>query len=147
LDVDVIGEASGRPEKVLGTHFFSPANVMPLLENIRGKKSSEATIATAMKMGKTIGKTTVLTGNCFGFIGNRMFEPYTQQATCLVEEGATPAQVDRALGPQGFGFAMGPLAVFDLAGIDIGTKIRSEDYYPHKPSMVVPNVHTVKPAV
>jgi 3-hydroxyacyl-CoA dehydrogenase len=136
LDVDVIGAASGRPESFLGTHFFSPANVMPLLENVKGAKTSPAAIATAMKMGKAIGKTTVLAGNCFGFIGNRMFEPYTQQAVCLLEEGASPGAVDGAMGPAGFGFAMGPLAVYDLAGNDIGYRIRREAYYPHSAQKV-----------
>mmetsp|Transcript_14977 Transcript_14977/g.24369 ORF Transcript_14977/g.24369 Transcript_14977/m.24369 type:complete len:539 (-) Transcript_14977:469-2085(-) len=136
LDVDLIAEASERPEMVIGTHFFSPANVMPLLENIRGVKSSPTAIATAMKMGQRLRKTTVLAGNCFGFIGNRMFEPYSQQAITLLEEGATPSQVDSALGPTGFGFAMGPLSVLDLAGNDIGYRIRQEDYYPYTSDQV-----------
>ncbi|GBG24720.1 Peroxisomal bifunctional enzyme [Hondaea fermentalgiana] len=133
LDIDEIAQASGRPEMFLGMHFFSPANVMPALENVRGSASSEVAIATAMNMGKRIGKTTMLAGNCFGFIGNRMFEPYTQAAIGLVEEGALPSQVDRVLGPQPgmFGMAMGPLAVLDLAGNDIGQRIRAESYYPH----------------
>jgi 3-hydroxyacyl-CoA dehydrogenase len=136
LDVDEIAKATSRPEQVIGTHFFSPANVMPLLENVRGKRTSGAAIATAMKMGKDIGKTAVLARNAFGFIGNRMFEPYTQQAICMLEEGATPSQVDAPLGPAGFGFAMGPLAVFDLAGNDIGQRIRRESYYPFKADQV-----------
>ena len=131
LDVDEIAAATSRPEQVIGTHFFSPANVMPLLENVRGKRTSNAAIATAMKMGKDIGKTAVLARNAFGFIGNRMFEPYTQEAILMLEEGATPSQVDSAMGPAGFGMAMGPLAVFDLAGNDIGQRIRRESYYPY----------------
>mmetsp|Transcript_12976 Transcript_12976/g.25166 ORF Transcript_12976/g.25166 Transcript_12976/m.25166 type:complete len:718 (-) Transcript_12976:78-2231(-) len=138
LDIDEIAEASGRPEMFLGMHFFSPANVMPALENVRGSKTSEVAIATAMDLGKRIGKTAILAGNCFGFVGNRMFEPYTQAAVGLVEEGASPSQVDRVLGPQPnmFGMAMGPLAVLDLAGNDIGQRIRAEAYYPHGPENV-----------
>jgi len=129
LDIDEIAVASGKPEKVIGTHFFSPANVMPLLENVRGKHTSKQSISTAMNMGSVLGKKTVLAGNCFGFIGNRMFEPYTQQAICLVEEGASPSMVDSAM--TDLGMAMGPLAVLDLAGNDIPYRIRKEPYYPH----------------
>jgi len=136
LDIDQIASVTSRPETVMGTHFFSPANVMPLLENVRGSKSSNETIATAMKMGKNLGKTSVLVGNCFGFIGNRMFEPYTQQAILMLEEGASPSQIDTPLGPGKFGMAMGPLAVFDLAGNDIGYRIRRESYYPYKAANV-----------
>jgi 3-hydroxyacyl-CoA dehydrogenase len=130
LSVDDIAAATKRPESVMGTHFFSPANVMKLLENVRGSKTSNESIATAMKVGRDIGKTAVLSGNAFGFIGNRLFESYCVEAMLLLEEGASPEQVDNALGPRGFGMAMGPLAVLDLAGNDIGQRIRRESYYP-----------------
>jgi 3-hydroxyacyl-CoA dehydrogenase len=107
---------------VLGTHFFSPANVMKLLENVRGKRSSPQTIATVMALGKTLGKIPVLAGNCDGFIGNRMLMFYGSEAEFLLEEGATPEQIDRVI--ENFGFAMGPFAMRDLAGNDVGFLIR-----------------------
>jgi len=122
LDIDLIGQATSRPESVIGTHFFSPANVMRLLENVRGKLSSPETIATVMALGKALGKVPVLAGNCDGFIGNRMLQFYSGEAEFLLEEGATPEQIDRVI--EGFGFAMGPLAVRDLAGNDVGYSIR-----------------------
>ncbi|GAC1455040.1 MAG: 3-hydroxyacyl-CoA dehydrogenase NAD-binding domain-containing protein [Steroidobacteraceae bacterium] len=122
LDIDAIAAATSRPQQVVGTHFFSPANVMRLLENVRGARSSAQTLATAMALGKTLGKVTVLAGNCDGFIGNRMLGFYGLEAEFLLEEGATPEQIDRVI--EGFGFAMGPLAVRDLAGNDIGFMIR-----------------------
>lgn len=128
LSVDEIANVTKRPESVMGTHFFSPANVMPLLENVRGSKTSNETIATAMEFGKRIGKTTVLAGNAFGFIGNRLFESYSVEAMLLLEEGLLPSEVDAPL--KQFGFSMGPLAVLDLAGNDIGYRIRKEPYYP-----------------
>jgi 3-hydroxyacyl-CoA dehydrogenase len=97
---------------------------MPLLENIKGAHSSPETLATAMAVGRMVRKTAVLSGNCFGFIGNRMFEVYTREALFLLEEGALPHQIDAAL--ESWGMAMGPLAVGDLAGLDIGYSIRKE---------------------
>ena len=122
LNVDTIAEATLRPQSVIGTHFFSPANVMKLLENVRSRHSSPQTIATAMSLGKLLNKVVVLAGNCDGFIGNRMLQFYSGEAEFLLEEGATPEQIDRVM--EGFGFAMGPLAVRDLAGNDIGYSIR-----------------------
>jgi len=122
LDIDALAAVTSRPEKVVGTHFFSPANVMRLLENVRGERSSPETLATVMALGKTLGKVPVLAGNCDGFIGNRMLMYYGSEAEFLLEEGATPEQVDRVM--EGFGFAMGPFAVRDLAGNDVGFLIR-----------------------
>jgi 3-hydroxyacyl-CoA dehydrogenase len=122
LDIDALAASTSRPQKVAGTHFFSPANVMKLLENVRGKQTSAETIATVMALGKTIGKIAVLAGNCDGFIGNRMLMYYMSEAEYLLEEGATPEQIDRVV--EGFGFAMGPLAMRDLAGNDVGFLIR-----------------------
>jgi 3-hydroxyacyl-CoA dehydrogenase len=122
LDIDAIAAATRRPAQVVGTHFFSPANVMKLLENVRGRASSPQTLATVMTLGRTLGKVPVLAGNCDGFIGNRMLGFYGLEAEFLLEEGATPEQIDRVI--EGFGFAMGPLAVRDLAGNDVGYMIR-----------------------
>jgi 3-hydroxyacyl-CoA dehydrogenase len=122
LDVDAIAQVTSRPQSVIGTHFFSPANVMKLLENVRSKHSSPQTIATAMSLGKLLSKVVVLAGNCDGFIGNRMLQFYSGEAEFLLEEGATAQQIDRVM--EGFGFAMGPLAVRDLAGNDVGYSIR-----------------------
>jgi 3-hydroxyacyl-CoA dehydrogenase len=122
LDVDEIAAATKRPEDVIGTHFFSPANVMRLLEVVRGKKTANDVLATTMKLGKTLKKVPVVSGVCDGFIGNRMLEKYVQQSLFLLEEGATPAQVDNAL--QRWGMAMGPFAMYDMAGNDIGWEIR-----------------------
>jgi 3-hydroxyacyl-CoA dehydrogenase len=122
LDIDAIAAITSRPQNVIGTHFFSPANVMKLLENVRGRDSSAQTIATAMSLGKLLGKVVVLAGNCDGFIGNRMLQFYSGEAEFLLEEGATPEQIDRVM--EEFGFAMGPLAVRDLAGNDVGYLIR-----------------------
>jgi 3-hydroxyacyl-CoA dehydrogenase len=122
LDIDAIAEVTSRPQSVIGTHFFSPANVMKLLENVRSKHSSAQTVATAMSLGKLLNKVVVLAGNCDGFIGNRMLQFYSGEAEFLLEEGATPEQIDRVM--EGFGFAMGPLAVRDLAGNDVGYSIR-----------------------
>jgi 3-hydroxyacyl-CoA dehydrogenase len=124
LDIDAIASATSRPQQVIGHHFFSPANVMRLLEIVRGKQSSPAVIATSMGLAKTLGKVGVLVGNCRGFVGNRMFHPYQREAQFLLEEGATVEQVDKAL--TDFGMAMGPLAVGDLAGLDVGWRIRKE---------------------
>jgi len=122
LDVDAIARTTSRPEAVIGTHFFSPANVMRLLEVVRGAKTSKEALATAMKLGKTLGKTAVVSGVCDGFIGNRMLERYLQQAGFLLDEGASPQQVDKAL--QDWGMAMGPFAMSDLAGNDVGWYVR-----------------------
>jgi len=122
LDVDEIASATRRPESVIGTHFFSPANVMRLLENVRGQKSSKTTIATAMTIGRRIGKVPVLVGVCYGFVGNRMLHQRGLQAEKLILEGAAPHQVDRVL--TDFGFPMGPFAMSDLAGLDVGWRIR-----------------------
>jgi 3-hydroxyacyl-CoA dehydrogenase len=124
LDIDAIAAATSRPQQVIGHHFFSPANVMRLLEIVRGKQSSPAVIATSMGLAKKLGKVGVLVGNCRGFLGNRMFHPYQCEAQFLLEEGATVEQVDAAL--TDFGMAMGPLAVGDLAGLDVGWRIRKE---------------------
>jgi 3-hydroxyacyl-CoA dehydrogenase len=128
LDIDTIAASTSRPQQVVGTHFFSPANVMRLLENVRGKHTSPQTIATVMALGKTLGKIAVLAGNCDGFIGNRMLMFYGAEAEFLLEEGATPEQIDRVI--EGFGFAMGPLAVRDLAGNDVGLAIRKSRRLP-----------------
>src|SRR6202034_2157799 len=122
LDIDAIASVTSRPEQVVGTHFFSPANIMKLLENVRGSRSSPQTLATVMALGHTLGKVAVLAGNCDGFIGNRMLMFYGAEAEFLLEEGATPEQIDRVM--EDFGFAMGPLAVRDLAGNDVGLLIR-----------------------
>ncbi|MBV68977.1 MAG: 3-hydroxyacyl-CoA dehydrogenase [Pelagibacterales bacterium] len=122
LDIDQIAESTSRPEHVIGTHFFSPANVMQLLEIVRGKKTSKEVIASTMKLAKNIKKTPVLAGNCDGFIGNRMFHEYVRQAHALAEEGAKVSDIDRVI--YDFGWAMGPFAVNDLAGNDVGWRIR-----------------------
>jgi 3-hydroxyacyl-CoA dehydrogenase len=124
LSIDEIASATSRPEAVIGTHFFSPANVMRLLEIVRGKGTDKQTIATCMQIAKKVGKVGVLVGNCRGFVGNRMFHPYRREAQFLVEEGASPETVDKAL--YDFGMAMGPLATGDLAGLDVGWRIRKE---------------------
>ncbi len=122
LDVDEIASATKRPESVIGTHFFSPANVMRLLENVRGAKSSKTTVATAMAVGRRIGKVPVLVGVCHGFVGNRMLHQRGAQAEKLILEGALPHQVDKVL--TDFGFPMGPFAMSDMAGLDVGWRIR-----------------------
>lgn len=122
LDVNEIASATKRPESVIGMHFFSPANVMRLLENVRGAKTSKETIATVMKLSKTIGKVGVLVGVCDGFVGNRMLAQRGRQAAYMVEEGALPQQIDKVL--YDFGFPMGPFAMSDLAGNDVGWRIR-----------------------
>ena len=124
LNIDEIASATSRPEMVIGTHFFSPANVMRLLELVRGKATSNEVIATCMALSKKLGKIGVLVGNCRGFVGNRMFHPYRREAQFLVEEGATVEAIDAAL--YIFGMAMGPLATGDLAGLDVGWRIRKE---------------------
>jgi 3-hydroxyacyl-CoA dehydrogenase len=122
LDVNEIAAASGRPEQVVGMHFFSPANVMRLVEVVRGKQSSKQAIATAMAMAKQMDKVGVLVGVCYGFVGNRMLHQYTREAAYLLEEGCLPQQVDKVI--QDFGLPMGPFAMGDLAGLDVGWRIR-----------------------
>ncbi|HYF42507.1 MAG TPA: 3-hydroxyacyl-CoA dehydrogenase NAD-binding domain-containing protein [Ramlibacter sp.] len=122
LDVNKIASFTKRPQDVVGMHFFSPANVMKLLEVVRGEKTAKDVLATVMAIGKKIKKTAVVSGVCDGFIGNRMIEQYSRQAGFLLDEGATPQQVDKAI--EKFGFAMGPFRMGDLAGNDIGWAIR-----------------------
>jgi len=126
LDVDQIAAATRRPSDVVGTHFFSPANVMRLLEVVRGRETAKDVLATTMKLGKRLKKVAVVSGVCDGFIGNRMLEKYTQQAYFLIDEGASPQQVDGAL--QRWGMAMGPFTMYDMAGNDIGWEIRKRRY-------------------
>jgi 3-hydroxyacyl-CoA dehydrogenase len=136
LDIDEIASATSRPDAVIGTHFFSPANVMRLLEIVRGKASSKEVIATCMQLSKKLGKVGVLVGNCRGFVGNRMFGPYRREAQFLVEEGASIEAVDQAL--HDFGMAMGPMATGDLAGLDVGWRIRKEYRHLEKPGVRQP---------
>jgi 3-hydroxyacyl-CoA dehydrogenase len=126
LDVDRIAGFTHRPQDVIGTHFFSPANVMKLLEVVRGAKTAKDVLATTMKLGKTLKKTAVVSGVCDGFIGNRMVEQYVRQALFMLDEGASPVEVDGAI--EKFGFAMGPFRMSDLAGNDIGWHIRKRRY-------------------
>jgi 3-hydroxyacyl-CoA dehydrogenase len=134
LDIAEIASVTSRPADVIGTHFFSPANVMPLLELVRTEATSASAIKTLMALSKPLRKTPVLAKVCYGFIGNRMMEGYAREAERMVLEGATPRQVDGAL--ENWGMAMGILAVFDMAGVDIGVKIHREnaDRYPPDPS-------------
>jgi 3-hydroxyacyl-CoA dehydrogenase len=129
LDVDRLAAITRRPADVVGTHFFSPANVMKLLEVVRGKATAKDVLATTMKLAKTLKKTAVVSGVCDGFIGNRMIEQYSRQALFMLDEGASPAQVDAAA--EKFGFAMGPFRMSDLAGNDIGWHIRKRRYLEH----------------
>jgi 3-hydroxyacyl-CoA dehydrogenase len=126
LDLDKIASFTQRPQDVVGLHFFSPANVMKLLEVVRGAKTAKDVLATAMAVAKKIKKTAVVSGVCDGFIGNRMIEQYSRQAGFLLEEGCTPEQVDKAV--ERFGFAMGPFRMGDMAGNDIGWAIRKRRY-------------------
>src|SRR5580693_8225223 len=136
LSIDDIAGVTSRPESVIGTHFFSPANIMRLLEIVRGTETSKEVIATCMQLSKKLGKIGVLVGNCRGFVGNRMFGPYRREAQFLVEEGADVATVDQALVE--FGNAMGPLATGDLAGLDVGWRIRKEYRHLEKPGIRQP---------
>jgi 3-hydroxyacyl-CoA dehydrogenase len=136
LNIDEIAGATTRPQSVIGTHFFSPANVMRLLEIVRGKASGKDVIATCMQLSKKIGKIGVLVGNCRGFVGNRMFGPYRREAQFLAEEGASVEAVDAAL--YEYGMAMGPMAVGDLAGLDVGWRIRKEFKHTEKPGVRQP---------
>lgn len=134
LDIDAIADATSRPQDVIGMHFFSPANIMPLLEVVRTTRTSPAIIRTVMDLSKPLRKTPVLASVCYGFIGNRMMEGYAREAERIVLEGATPRQVDSAL--EEWGMAMGILAVFDMAGIDVGVNVHTAnaDKYPPDPS-------------
>jgi 3-hydroxyacyl-CoA dehydrogenase len=136
LNVDEIASATSRPDFVIGTHFFSPANVMRLLEVVRGQATAKEVIATCMQLSKKLGKVGVLVGNCMGFVGNRMFGPYRREAQFLVEEGAGVEAVDAAL--YDFGMALGPLATGDLAGLDVGWRIRKEYRHLQKPGVRQP---------
>nr|WP_316640280.1 3-hydroxyacyl-CoA dehydrogenase NAD-binding domain-containing protein [uncultured Roseateles sp.] len=122
LDLDSIASATSRPQDVIGLHFFSPANVMRLLEVVRGKVSAPDALASGLAVGRKLKKLPVLTGNAFGFVGNRLYAAYRRQCEFMVEEGASPEQVDAAL--EAFGFAMGPFAVADLSGLDIAWRMR-----------------------
>ena len=124
LSIDEIASSTSRPQDVIGHHFFSPANVMRLLEIVRGAATSKDVVATSMALARRLRKVGVLVGNCHGFVGNRMFHPYRREAQFLAEEGARPAEVDRVL--YEFGAAMGPMAVGDLAGLDVGMRVRKE---------------------
>ena len=124
LDVDEIASVTQRPQDVIGMHFFSPANVMRLLENVRGRKTADDVIATVMNLSRRIGKIGALVGVCDGFVGNRMLHQRTREAMFLVEEGARPEQIDKVL--YDFGFPMGPFAMADMAGLDVGYKVREE---------------------
>jgi 3-hydroxyacyl-CoA dehydrogenase len=133
LDIDEIASVTSRPEMVIGTHFFSPAHVMRLVEIVRGKATGKRVIATAMALAKTLRKVGVLVGNSMGFVGNRMMFPYMREAQFLIEEGATPAQVDRAL--TNFGMAMGIFAVDDMGGIDLNWRVQQEYAHLVKPGI------------
>ncbi|HEY6967433.1 MAG TPA: 3-hydroxyacyl-CoA dehydrogenase NAD-binding domain-containing protein [Burkholderiales bacterium] len=137
LDVNAIAAVTKRPQDVIGTHFFSPANVMRLLEVVRGAKTGKDVLATTMKLGKTIKKVAVVSGVCDGFIGNRMIEKYGQQSLFLLDEGCSPQQVDGAA--YKWGMAMGPLAMGDMAGLDIGWEIRKRRYV-ERPNFVYSRV-------
>jgi 3-hydroxyacyl-CoA dehydrogenase len=122
LDVDAIANVTSRPQDVLGLHFFSPANVMKLLEVVRGAKTAPDVLATGMALGRTLKKIPVQTGNAFGFVGNRIYNAYRKQCEFMLEDGALPEEVDAAL--EDFGFAMGPFKVADLSGLDIAWRMR-----------------------
>lgn len=121
LDINVLAEATGRPSDVVGMHFFSPAYVMRLLEVVRGDKTAPEVLATVMALAKTIGKSAVVSGVCYGFIGNRMLEPYLRETETLLMEGASPTQIDRAI--EKVGLAMGPCRMIDMAGVDVAAKV------------------------
>ena len=125
LDVDHLASQTRNPELVVGMHFFAPAHVMKLLEVVYGRRSSPQAVATAMQLGKKMGKVSVAVGNCRGFVGNRMLKPYIEQAFYLLEEGATPELVDQVL--EEFGFSMGVFRMSDLSGLDVGWRVRKGD--------------------
>ena len=122
LDIDQLGTASGRPAQVIGHHFFSPANVMKLMEIVRGRETSAEAIATSLTLSRRLKKIGVVVGNCFGFVANRMLAYYMREACLLLEEGASVSQIDGAL--TGFGMPVGPFGMQDIAGIDVGWRIR-----------------------
>jgi 3-hydroxyacyl-CoA dehydrogenase len=138
LDVDEIAAATSRPSSVVGMHFFSPANVMKLLEVVRGEDTSDEVLITAITLGKQMRKIPVVVGVCDGFVGNRMFHKYIREASYLLEEGALPPQVDRVM--TDFGCAMGPFAVSDLAGLDIGYRIRQRQAASRDPNERYPAI-------
>ena len=138
LDIDGIAAVTSRPEMVIGLHFFSPANVMRLVEIVRGDKTGKQVVATALALAKKLGKVGVVVGNCRGFVGNRMMLPYMREAQFLAEEGATPAQIDKAL--YEFGMAMGIFAVDDMGGIDLAWRVRQEYKHLEKPGERAPLV-------
>lgn len=139
LDIDAIAAATSKPERVIGHHYFSPANVMRLLEIVRGRATSPEVIATSMELARKLKKVGVVAGNCRGFIGNRMFHQYVEQAVFLAEDGTPPDAVDKAL--YDWGMAMGPLAVIDLAGLDVGWRIRQEFKHLEKPGVRYAEAH------
>ncbi|MCS7024197.1 MAG: 3-hydroxyacyl-CoA dehydrogenase NAD-binding domain-containing protein [Bryobacteraceae bacterium] len=141
LNIDEIASATQRPESVIGHHFFSPAHVMRLLEIVRGRATSDRIIVTSLELAKRLRKVGVVVGNCRGFVGNRMFAPYCREAIFLVEEGNPPEQVDQAL--YEFGMAMGPLAVQDLAGLDVGWRIRKEFKHTEIPGIRYPELDSL----
>ena len=122
LDVNEVARSTSRPEQVVGTHFFSPAHIMKLLEVVRADQTSAQTLATALALAQRLGKVPVVVGVCGGFVGNRMLHKYVREGYFLLEEGALPQQVDRVM--REFGMAMGPFAVGDLAGLDVGYRVR-----------------------
>ncbi|GAA0769874.1 3-hydroxyacyl-CoA dehydrogenase NAD-binding domain-containing protein [Ideonella azotifigens] len=132
LDLDAIAASTSRPQDVIGLHFFSPANVMKLMEVVRGKASALDALATGLSIGRALKKLPVLTGNAFGFVGNRLYAAYRRQCEFMVEEGAAPEQVDAAL--EAFGFAMGPFAVADLSGLDIAWRMRQAQVATREPA-------------
>ncbi len=138
LDIDEIAGVTSRPHMVIGLHFFSPAHVMRLVEIVRGAATSKEVVASSLALAKNLGKVGVVVGNCRGFVGNRMMLPYMREAQFLVEEGATPEQVDRAL--YNFGMAMGIFAVDDMGGIDLAWRVRQEYKHLDKPGERVPLV-------
>lgn len=144
LDVEEIGKATTRPQDVIGMHFFSPANVMPLLEVIRTPQSSAETIKTVMDLSRPLKKTPVLAKVCYGFVGNRMMEGYAREAERMVLEGAVPREIDTAL--ENWGMAMGILAVFDMAGVDVGVNVHkaNADKYPIDPTYYQPDFALVE---
>src|SRR4029077_7543553 len=122
LRVDEFAQSSRRPAQVIGHHFFSPANIMKLLEIVRGRETSRSVIATSVKLGKRLAKVPVVVGNCFGFVANRMLAYYMREAYLLLEAGASVSQIDRVLTE--FGLPVGPYGMQDIAGIDVGARIR-----------------------
>jgi 3-hydroxyacyl-CoA dehydrogenase len=122
LDIDQFARASGRPGQVLGHHYFSPANVMKLLEIVRGRETGKEVIASSLKLARTLNKVGVVVGNCFGFVANRMLAYYMREAYLLLEEGASVPQIDKVL--TDFGLPVGPYGMQDIAGIDVGARIR-----------------------